>query len=175
MIDRKEYIKQHTIQKWGKDYLPVYARLALFNADHPDWSIEITPPSDAGYVVTQIWDERGVLRAENFASVTDSKFDPGETAATFSLGRTLALLGYGNSYEELLEERIADGPVKKTDYEAAAVTADLVENMMKNSDCMAELDTAKRLAYGLAMEERAELATVYRECAQRLARGASAS
>ena len=105
----------------GKDYLEVKWRLVWFRADHPadsGWSIvtsaeEVT--ETAARYRAQIIDPEGRVVASATKTETKKGFpDFVEKAETGSIGRALALLGYGTQFcgDELHEgSRIVDSPV----------------------------------------------------------------
>ena len=111
--------KKHTIRVQGnREYLPVSARLLWFRSEHPDWGI-VTQPVEINlekqYAIFQasIFNEEGKLMAtatkmENVRGFPDYL----EKAETGSVGRALALCGYGTAFAPELEEgdRLADAP-----------------------------------------------------------------
>lgn len=111
---------EHMMQLKGKDYLQVAWRLVWFREDHPDWAIDtrmIEADADHAVFRTIIADENGVQKSSGHGS--ESKKDFGdflEKAETKSVGRALAMLGYGTQFaaDELDEgERIVDSPIDR--------------------------------------------------------------
>lgn len=107
----------------GKKYLPVAARLIWFREDHPDWGIETKPVEinhEKCYAVfhTKITDSDGKLIAS--ATKFENKQGFGdfiEKAETGSIGRALAIAGYGTQFalDEFDEgDRLADAPQSTT-------------------------------------------------------------
>jgi hypothetical protein len=104
----------------GKDYLEVKYRLVWFREDHPDWGIEtsiIHSGEDGSTVKAVIRDAAGRILATGHKSETPEGFaDHLEKAETGSIGRALALVGYGTQFcaDELDEgDRLADAPVDR--------------------------------------------------------------
>lgn len=120
----------HIIKLKGKDYLEVKWRLVWFRAEHPaesGWAIvtqseEVTDTS-ARYRAL-IVDPEGRTVATGTKTETKSGFgDFVEKAETGSIGRALALLGYGTQFAgEDLDEgaRIVDSPVERPQAQPAA-------------------------------------------------------
>lgn len=105
----------------GKDYLEVKYRLVWFREERPDWSIEteLVSISDIACIAKAvIKDDKGRIVAMGHKSETIGGFqDYMEKAETGSIGRALALLGYGTQFcaDELDEgERIVDAPAEPT-------------------------------------------------------------
>lgn len=120
----------------GKDYLPVQERLIWFREERPLWSIEtqgVNVTDSSAVFRAEVKDEAGRVVSTGHKSETKSGFaDFMEKAETGSVGRALAMLGYGTQFcaDELDEgERIVDSPrdnVKPLPKPlAAAVPADL--------------------------------------------------
>lgn len=104
----------------GKEYLEVKYRLVWFREDHPDWSIEteiLSVTETSAYARATIKDETGRIIATSHKYETKQGFpDFIEKAETGSIGRALALIGYGTQFcaDELDEgERIVDAPVER--------------------------------------------------------------
>lgn len=104
----------------GKDYLEVKYRLVWFREERPDWSIETKPLHfDASGAVFQatIRDAAGRIISQGTKSETKAGFpDFIEKAETGSIGRALALCGYGTQFcaDELDEgDRIVDAPTER--------------------------------------------------------------
>jgi hypothetical protein len=103
----------------GKKYLPVAARLIWFREDHPDWgvethAIEINHEKSFAVFHAKIVDADGKIVAEGTKFENKSGFaDFIEKAETGSIGRALAIAGYGTQFalDELDEgDRLADAP-----------------------------------------------------------------
>ena len=104
----------------GKEYLEVKYRLVWFREEHPDWAIEtelLSVTSDSAYARATIKDESGRVIATSHKFETKKGFpDFIEKAETGSIGRALALIGFGTQFcaDELDEgERIVDAPVDR--------------------------------------------------------------
>jgi hypothetical protein len=100
----------------GQEYLPVAARLAWFRDEHPDWSIETEPihlDVERQVVVFRavVKDTSGRIIATATKMETGSDFtDFVEKAETGSIGRALALCGYGTQFApELSEGELDEG------------------------------------------------------------------
>lgn len=98
--------KRHVIKvQGGRLYLPVSARLVWFREEHPDWGIateiiEINAEKQYAIFRASIFNEDGRL----IASATKKEDVKGfgdfiEKAETGSVGRALALCGYGAQFE----------------------------------------------------------------------------
>lgn len=126
----------------GKQYLEVKFRLVWFREDHPDWSIEtelISVTDVSAYARATIRDEKGriIATSHKFESIQGFP-DFIEKAETGSIGRALALIGYGTQFcaDELDEgNRIVDAPVQKTNKkEAVGATEELEEESAAEID-----------------------------------------
>jgi len=134
-------VKKHLIKvQNGKEYLPVAARLVWFRQEHPDWGIETRPVEldiEKGYAIFEatVYNAEGKLMAkgtkmEFFPKVVSEPvirkdgtlvektsvvgfFDYVEKAETGSIGRALALCGFGTQFAPELDEgeRIVDSPL----------------------------------------------------------------
>jgi hypothetical protein len=104
----------------GRTYLPVSARIVWFREDHPDWGI-ITEPLEINhekqYAVFRatIFNADGKVMAMGTKKEDVKGFgDYIEKAETGSVGRALALCGYGTQFSPELDEtsngRLADSP-----------------------------------------------------------------
>jgi len=100
----------------GKQYLPVAQRLVWFREEKPTWGIETSFLSlEADFAIARalISDESGRTIATG-TKREDAKHFPDfmEKAETGSIGRALALCGYGTQFAEELEEgeRVVDAP-----------------------------------------------------------------
>ncbi|MCW5933987.1 MAG: hypothetical protein KIT45_06755 [Fimbriimonadia bacterium] len=111
--------RDHLIKvKGGQEYLPVSARLVWFRDERPEWSIETEPhliDLDKRVAVfrSTVRDEQGRVIATATKMETGSDFgDFLEKAETGSVGRALAMCGFGTQFApELLEgERLVDSP-----------------------------------------------------------------
>lgn len=104
-------VRKHLIRvKGGQFYLPVSARLVWFREEHPEWSIETEPyliDLDKRVAVfrSTVRDEQGRVIASATKMETGSDFgDFLEKAETGSVGRALAMCGYGTQFApELME------------------------------------------------------------------------
>jgi hypothetical protein len=113
-------VNDHLIKvQGGKKYLPVAFRLVWFRNDHPDWLI-ITNPHEINiekqYAIfkAEICNAEGTIVATGFKMEDVKGFrDYIEKAETGSIGRALAVCGYGTQFAPELEEgeRLADSPV----------------------------------------------------------------
>jgi len=101
----------------GKPYLQVAHRIVWFREEHPDWTIETNClDRGEGWAVfrAQIKDVEGRLMASGHKAETKKGFqDFLEKAETGSVGRALALCGYGTQFEPDFDERdrLADAPL----------------------------------------------------------------
>lgn len=101
----------------GKDYLQVAHRIVWFREEHPDWTIEtsIVEISDKHSIFrASIINDLGRLIATGTKSETIDGFqDHLEKSETGSIGRALALCGYGTQFATELDEgnRLADSPL----------------------------------------------------------------
>jgi hypothetical protein len=120
--------KRHTIRVQGnREYLPVSARLIWFRGERPDWGI-VTEPIEINYekqfavFLCRIFNAEGRLMATGTKMETVRGFaDWLEKAETGSVGRALALCGYGTQFAPELEEgaRLADSPYPMRNQEPA--------------------------------------------------------
>lgn len=115
----------------GKDYLEVKFRLVWFREEHPDWSIEteiLSATENSAYARATIKDEQGRVIATSHKFETKQGFhDFIEKAETGSIGRALALIGFGTQFcaDELDEgDRIVDAPVEHPVRQAARPAAE---------------------------------------------------
>lgn len=104
----------------GRTYLPVSARIVWFREEHPDWGIRtelVAIDTEKQYAIfrAEIFNAEGKLMAtatkmENVKGFPDYL----EKAETGSVGRALALCGFGTQFEPELDEvsrgRLADSP-----------------------------------------------------------------
>lgn len=118
---------EHMMSLKGKDYLQVMWRLVWFREDHPDWCIDTTMMEHIDGVsavfCAKILDAEGRQVSSGWGSETKKDFgDYLEKAETKSVGRALAMLGYGTQFtaDELDEgQRIVDSPVERKPQKAA--------------------------------------------------------
>ena len=110
----------YMIKLKGKDYLPVAGRLVWFREDHPDWGIVTEPVAvEADYSIFKacIFDADGKLMATAHKKEDARGFpDHMEKAETGSIGRALALCGYGTQFADEFDEgqdRIVDSPQQR--------------------------------------------------------------
>jgi hypothetical protein len=113
-------VSKHLIRVQGnKEYLPVASRLIWFRQDHPDWNI-VTEPVELDF------DKQFAVFRTNIYAPDDAKpkatatkmenrqgfADWLEKAETGSLGRALAMIGYGTQFAPELDEseRVVDSP-----------------------------------------------------------------
>lgn len=115
----------HMMSLKGKQYLPVNARVAWFREEHPDWTIltSYAPDisgTDFATFRCDILDATGRVIATGHKTEHAAHFsDFREKAETGSIGRALALCGYGTLFAQELETpetpggdlRIVDAPV----------------------------------------------------------------
>lgn len=114
-FDYKKYLIK---VQGGKEYLPVAARLIWFREDHPDWTIQTKPVEinvEKFFAVfhAEIIDREGKVIATGTKHENVKGFaDYIEKAETGSIGRALAVAGYGTQFAPELEEgdRFADSP-----------------------------------------------------------------
>ncbi|MBB6052984.1 hypothetical protein [Armatimonas rosea] len=106
-FDPKRYVIK---VQGGREYLPVSARLIWFRADHPDWGIvtdavEINHEKQYAVFRATIFNEEGRLIATATKKEDVKGFgDYIEKAETGSVGRALAMCGYGAQFAPELEE-----------------------------------------------------------------------
>ena len=111
--------KEHLMKLKGKDYLQVMWRLVWFREEKPLWCIDTKLEQlteDHAVFSAKIFDENGVQKAAGYGSESIKDFhDFIEKAETKSVGRALAMLGYGTQFAPELdeEERIVDSPVPR--------------------------------------------------------------
>jgi hypothetical protein len=147
-------VKRYLIKiKGGQYYLPVSARLIWFRDEHPDWSVETHPIQidlEKRIAVFQaiVRDAEGRLIATGTKMETGSDFnDFLEKAETGSVGRALAVCGYGTQFAPEMSEGnvVGEGHMAYVDSphpmrgEEAAVPAEA----MVCADCGASLRQAQ--------------------------------
>ncbi len=103
----------------GKEYLEVKWRIVWFREDHPNWTIEtqlLSVTDSSCYARATIKDESGRVITTSHKFENKQGFpDFIEKAETGSIGRALALIGYGTQFcaDELDEgKRIVDSPTQ---------------------------------------------------------------
>ncbi len=100
------------------DYLDVKWRIVWFRIEHPNGSIETRLMSEPGVspavVQATVTLENGVTATGFGQCGQDDWSDWLEKAETRSIGRALALLGYGTQFCEDFDEIISDSPVEST-------------------------------------------------------------
>lgn len=123
----------------GREYLEVKYRLVWFREEHPDWAIEtelLSVTEDSAYARAVIKDEHGRVIATSHKFETKRGFpDFIEKAETGSIGRALALIGYGTQFcaDELDEgDRIVDSPVEAR--EARLSESEINDSFSAHSD-----------------------------------------
>lgn len=112
---------EHLMKLKGKDYLEVKWRLVWFRMEHPTWNIDtILVDHDAqnktALFCCKISDDSGRQVSSGYGSESVKDFgDYIEKAETKSIGRALAMLGYGTQFAPEMEEgeRIVDSPVER--------------------------------------------------------------
>lgn len=102
----------------GKPYLQVAHRLVWFREEHSDWSIETELKTSATETLAKatIKDSSGRIMATAHKKETAGDFnDHTEKAETSSIGRALALCGYGTQFAPEFDEgeRIVDSPIQR--------------------------------------------------------------
>lgn len=113
--------KRHLIKvQGGRTYLPVSARIVWFRQEHPDWTIEtemVELNHEKQYAIfrARISDGDGRLMATGTKKEDVKGFgDYLEKAETGSVGRALALCGFGTQFSPEMDEtgpgRFADSP-----------------------------------------------------------------
>jgi hypothetical protein len=101
----------------GKDYLQVAHRIVWFREEKPLWRIQTDihfTDNTQSVVRASILDESGNIMAQGTKSETAKGFaDHLEKAETGSIGRALALCGYGTQFAPEFDEgeRLADSPL----------------------------------------------------------------
>lgn len=118
-------VKKHLIKvQGGRQYLPVAARLVWFRQEHPDWGIEtraVTIDTERQYAVfeARVYNAEGKLMATGTKMENVKGFpDFIEKAETGSIGRALAVCGFGTQFAPDLDEtasthgapRVVDSP-----------------------------------------------------------------
>jgi len=139
----------------GQEYLPVAARLAWFRDEHPDWSIETEPihlDVERQVVVFRavVKDPSGRIIATATKMETGSDFaDYLEKAETGSIGRALAMCGYGTQFApELSEGELEEGRVAFADSPLSPRGEQAAPEEMVCADCGRPL---RRAQYDLSV------------------------
>lgn len=115
-FDPKDYIIK---VQGGKEYLPVAARLVWFRQDHPNWGI-VTDPLEINYEkqfavfrATILSDSGSIIATATKREDVRGFADWLEKAETGSVGRALAMCGYGTQFTNEFDEgtdRVTDAP-----------------------------------------------------------------
>ena len=119
--------QDHMMDLKGKQYLQVMWRLVWFREEHPDWTIrtEMMQCSDTSAIFrAEVRNDEDRVLSTGYGSESVKDFkDFLEKAETKSVGRALAMLGYGTQFAPELdeEERIVDSPVPKKKAEAKVI------------------------------------------------------
>ena len=132
MFNPNEHMIQLKDKKGNKkDYLQVAWRLVWFRDEKPEWAIDtqaLTIDEEHAIFKTTIYDENGCQKSAGHGSESKKDFwDFIEKAETKSIGRALAMLGYGTQFagNELDEgERIVDSPIDRTNKAGTDAPAD---------------------------------------------------
>lgn len=103
----------------GKDYLEVAYRVLWMREEHPEWAIQtefLSLTETVAIAKATILDGSGKIIAQGTKMETQKGFfDFVEKSETGSVGRALALCGYGTQFAQELDEgeRIVDAPREK--------------------------------------------------------------
>jgi hypothetical protein len=124
----------------GKDYLEVKFRIVWFREEHPTWSIEtelVTVTEKSSCARATIKDEAGrvISTSHKFENVQGFP-DFIEKSETGSIGRALALIGYGTQFcaDELDEgKRIVDAPVEPKQKSQAQKNLEDIKEVIKET------------------------------------------
>ena len=107
------------IELQGKPYLQVAHRIVWFREEHPDWVLksEIEHLDDKTVRMRgEVYDETGKLRAmaRKTGSMVNPRFPMIEKVETGSIGRALAMIGYGTQFAPDMDEGedLADAPIE---------------------------------------------------------------
>jgi hypothetical protein len=115
-IERRQRQPDGSFKKVSNDYLDVKWRLVWFREEHPDGSIQTDLLSQPGVspavVKATVTLENGVTATGFGQCGTEDWGDWLEKAETRSIGRALALVGYGTQFCEDFDEIITDAPVE---------------------------------------------------------------
>lgn len=133
----------------GKDYLLVAHRLVWFREEHNDWGIEtaVTVGQDSATARCTVRDASGRI-ISTATKFEDRKGFPDfiEKAETGSIGRALALCGYGTQFAPEFDEgdRLADTPIKaKTQIQTQKTPLATITGGVTCTLCGAELRSGK--------------------------------
>jgi hypothetical protein len=123
-IERKQRQPDGSYKTVANDYLDVKWRLVWFREEHPDGSITTDLLSQPGVspavVKATVTLENGVSATGFGQCGTEDWGDWLEKAETRSIGRALALLGYGTQFCEDFDDIITDAPVEPRSERAAS-------------------------------------------------------
>ena len=115
-IERKQRQPDGSYKKISNDYLDVKWRLVWFREEHPDGSITtdlLSQPGVSPAVVKATVTLPSGVSATGFGQCgTEDWGDWLEKAETRSIGRALALLGFGTQFCEDFDDIITDAPVE---------------------------------------------------------------
>lgn len=115
-IERRQRQPDGSYKKIANDYLDVKWRLVWFREEHPDGSIHTDLLSQPGVspavVKATVTLENGVTATGFGQCGAEDWGDWLEKAETRSIGRALALLGFGTQFCEDFDEIITDAPVE---------------------------------------------------------------
>lgn len=136
------------LQLRGKDYLEVKYRLVWFREEHPNWSIEtdiVTSTDTSAVVRATIRDEQGRIITQSHKFENKQGFpDFIEKAETGSIGRALALLGYGTQWTgDEIEEgaRLVDSPVERKPQTKPTQPPEKLANNTRNGNVPKEFNS----------------------------------
>lgn len=123
-IERKQRQPDGSYKTVSNDYLDVKWRLVWFREEHPDGSITtdlLSQPGVSPAVVKATVTLENDVTATGFGQCgTEDWGDWLEKAETRSIGRALALLGYGTQFCEDFDEIVTDAPVESRRERSAA-------------------------------------------------------
>lgn len=162
----------------GKKYLPVNYRIVWFREDHPfgridTECIERTPEYVIYSATISVVNDKGeYVKLADAVKREDIKHFPdnNEKAQTSSIGRALALCGYGTQFTDDLyeEERIVDAPIEpaKTKKEAKKerTLSQLKEFLVKNKLTDGQAIAVAHRRYGVAALSDLTGEQIYQVC-----------
>lgn len=126
-LERRQRQPDGSYQKVSVDYLDVKWRLVWFREEHPDGSIQTDILSQPGVspavVKATVTLENGVTATGFGQCGAEDWGDWLEKAETRSIGRALALLGFGTQFCEDFDEIITDAPVEPRKQRQAAAAS----------------------------------------------------
>ena len=134
-------VKKHLIKvQGGKEYLPVANRLVWMREEHPDWAViteavEINLVEKYAVFRATIMDENGKMIGTGTKFENASGFcDYIEKAETGSIGRALAVCGYGTQFAPELDEgdRLADSPQPNGNADNGEVATDSQKKLINS-------------------------------------------